>query len=283
MGSARALLRDGVVFASGAALVLALTASESRRVAASRTRDIPDVAAGRSWGQHAPRRAEEAKGAAKASHGAPVGLRPNVATDFNAEIDTPRAAESAYVDALASVIGNVELGERVFVAPLASVRGDEGQPIHVGAHSNVQDGVVIHGLETEHAGAARPENAYEVGGQAWSVYVGERVSLAHQSQVHGPAWVEDDVFVGMQALVFRAHVGRGCVIEPGAKVIGVSIPAGRYVPAGAVIATQVAADALPEITFSYGLKDLNQGVVHVNTSLADGYSGREAPASHPQE
>ncbi len=282
MGSARALLRDGVVFASGAALAFLLGASESRSVDAEQVLGVPDVAAGRSWGQHAPKRKDAAK-ESRAEHPERGGVRANVATDFNAEVDTPRVAGTAYVDRLASVIGNVELGERVFVAPLASVRGDEGQPIHVGAHSNVQDGVVIHGLETEHAGAPNAQNTYEVDGQAWSVYVGERVSLAHQSQVHGPAWVEDDAFVGMQALVFKARVGKGCVIEPAAKVIGVNIPPGRYVPAGAVIATQAAADALPEITFSYGLKDLNEGVVHVNTSLADAYSGREAPAAAAHE
>lgn len=35
------------------------------------------------------------------------------------------------------------------VSPCASVRGDEGQPPFRGDDSNVQDGVVIHTLETE--------------------------------------------------------------------------------------------------------------------------------------
>lgn len=136
----------------------------------------------------------------------------------------------------------VALGAEVFVAPFASIRGDEGQP-------------------------------------------GRRVSLAHQSQVHGPARIDDDVFVGMQALVFKAWIGRGSVVEPGAKVVGVTVAPGRYVPAGMVLTDQAAADRLPLITETYAFRDLNEAVVHVNTSFAKGYSAAavrdSAPAAAP--
>jgi len=46
------------------------------------------------------------------------------------------------------------------------------------------------------------------------------------------------------------------------------------VPARNHLKEQAKADALPEITDSYPLKDLKQGVVHVNTSLAEGYKKR---------
>ena len=98
--------------------------------------------------------------------------------------------------------------------------------------------------------------------------------MAHQSHVHGPAYIEDDVFVGMQSMVFMSHIGRGTVIEPGAKVMGVSIPPGRYVKIGSIVADQKTADDLPKITESYPFRNINKAVVHVNTSLADGYSGR---------
>ncbi len=205
--------------------------------------------------------------------------RPNVPADFNPDIETPSIEASAYLDPMASVIGHVEIGRRVFLAPFASVRGDEGQPIHIGHESNVQDGVVIHALETVADGKPLPQNTYEVQGKRYAVYVGDRVSLAHQSQVHGPAWVEDDSFIGMQALVFKAHVGKGCVVEPGAKIIGVTIPPGRYVKAGSVIGDQNTADQLPAITESYAFRTINKAVVHVNTSLADGYSGRASHAA----
>ena len=133
---------------------------------------------------------------------------------------------------------------------------------------------MLHALETFADGQAKNENTYLVEGKRYGVYVGNRVSLAHQSQVHGPAWVEDDVFVGMKALVFKAHIGKGSVIEPAANVIGVTVAPGRYVPAGMTVTTQQAADALPAITPDYRFARLNAAVVHVNTRLADGYAGR---------
>jgi carbonic anhydrase/acetyltransferase-like protein (isoleucine patch superfamily) len=101
--------------------------------------------------------------------------------------------------------------------------------------------------------------------------VGNRVSLAHQAQIHGPAVVLDDTFVGMQSLVFKSFVGRHCVIEPGAILMGVRVAEGRYCPAGSVVGTQEAADALPVITADYPMRELNRGVVHVNKALAKGY------------
>ena len=206
-------------------------------------------------------------------------IGPNVLTSFNPDVNKPVIAKSAFVHQIGSVIGDVTLGERVYVAPTASVRGDEGQGLFIGNETNIQDSVVIHGLETIEGGKPVEKNQVEYNGKKYSVYIGNRVSLAHQSQVHGPALVEDDTFIGMQALVFKASVGKGVVIEPGAKVIGVKVPAGRYVPTGMVLTKQADADALSEITESYPFRELNKAVVHVNTQLADGYNGKK-PAAH---
>ncbi len=195
----------------------------------------------------------------------------NVLTDFSAKVWEPGIDPSAYIHPLAAVIGHVYIGKNVMVSPTACVRGDEGQPLHVGDNSNVQDGVVIHALETEMNGKPIDKNLFEVNGKKYAVYVGNRVSLAHQVQIHGPAAVLDDTFVGMKVLVFRSFVGSGCVIEPGVILMGVKVPDGRYVPVGSVISTQEQADNLPRITESYAMKDLNKGVVHVNTHLAKGY------------
>jgi carbonic anhydrase/acetyltransferase-like protein (isoleucine patch superfamily) len=110
-----------------------------------------------------------------------------------------------------------------------------------------------------------------VDGKPYSVYIGDRVSLAHQSQVHGPAKVGNDTFVGMQALVFRAELGNRVVVEPGAKIIGVKIASGRYVPALSVVTTQDVADSLPLITDRYPYRNLNEGVVRVNVQLAEAH------------
>jgi carbonic anhydrase/acetyltransferase-like protein (isoleucine patch superfamily) len=198
-------------------------------------------------------------------------IEKNVITDFSSKVSEPVIGEGTFVHPLAAVIGNVILGKNIMVAPTACVRGDEGQPLHVGDDSNVQDGVVIHALETELDGKPVEKNMMEVEGKKYAVYVGNRVSLAHQVQIHGPAVVMDDSFVGMKVLVFKSFVGKNCVIEPGVILMGVKIADGRYVPAGSVIKTQAEADSLPMITADYPLKDMNKGVLHVNKALAKGY------------
>ena len=186
----------------------------------------------------------------------------NPVTTFVPKSYQPQIAKNSVVQPNASVLGAVILSEGVLVSPFASIRGDEGTPIFIGKNSNVQDGVVIHGLEHE---------LVNKDGLGYSVYIGENVSLAHQAQVHGPAKVGDNTFVGMQGFVFKSEVGDNVVIEPCAKVIGVKIPSGRYVPAGEIIKTQEQADKLPEITADYKFKNLNKNVVEVNKQLNNGY------------
>jgi carbonic anhydrase/acetyltransferase-like protein (isoleucine patch superfamily) len=195
-------------------------------------------------------------------------VAPNVKTTFNPD-DVPVIAKTARIHPLASVTGSVVIGEHIFVAPGASVRGDEGEHIFIGDDSNVQDGVVVHGLETFEGGHELIENEVEIEGEKYSVYIGKRVSLAHQSQVHGPARVGDDTFVGMQSFVFRTELGDHVVVEPGAKLIGVKVAAGRYVPALSLVTKQEQADALPLITEGYAYRKPNDGVVRVNVQLAD--------------
>ena len=198
-------------------------------------------------------------------------IEKNILADFCTNVSEPLVDPTTYVHPLASVIGNVILGKGIMVSPMASIRGDEGQSLYIGDYSNVQDGVVIHALETELDGKPIEKNLYEVNGKKYAVYVGNHVSLAHQVQIHGPAVVMDDTFVGMKSLVFKSFVGKRCVIEPGVILMGVTVPDARYVPAGSVIREQEQAHQLPVITDDYPLKNMNRGVLHVNTALARGY------------
>ncbi len=72
----------------------------------------------------------------------------NPVTPWNHEPIYPVIDPTAYIHPQASVIGDGIIGANVMVSPMASVRGDERMPIFIGKDSNVQDGVVIHGLET---------------------------------------------------------------------------------------------------------------------------------------
>ncbi len=221
------------------------------------------------WGQHTP-----TPGAAAAAE--PV--RAGATLRLDRPGPEPRLETDVWIDPAARVIGNVLLGERSFVGAGATLRGDAHRAVHLGRWSNVQEGAVIHAGAPEAPGDTPAPAGRTVDGEAWAVWVGERASIAPQAQVHGPAWLEDEVFVGMQALVYRARIGPGSVIEPGAKVIGVQVPAGRYVAAGSVVSTQSAADALPPITFSYGLRDLNAQTVRAHVALVESLHGRPPAA-----
>lgn len=198
-----------------------------------------------------------------------IGINP--VTTFTPQSYKPQIDKNSFVQSNASVIGAVILSEGVLVSPFVSIRGDEGTPIYIGKNSNVQDGVVIHGLEKQFVKSKEME---------YSVYIGENVSLAHQSQVHGPAKIGDNTFIGMQSFVFKSEIGDNVVIEPCARVIGVKIASGRYIPAGEVIKTQEQADKLPVITPDYAMKNLNNEVVHINEELNKGYSA--LPQAYPR-
>ncbi len=214
----------------------------------------------------------------------------NVLTDFNKEADFPNIDPSAYVSPEATVIGHVMIGKRVYLAPHSFVRGDEGQPLHIGDESNIQDSAGVHALETEELHSGHWEQLegrrFSANGKrlsamesndrtGYAVYIGKRVSIAHQSLVHGPAYVGDDTFIGMQSQIFNAKVGKNVAIGVKSLITnGVSIPDDRYVPPGSVITTQAQADALPSRVGS-PYENTNKAVVHVNTSLADGYNGKE--------
>ncbi len=192
----------------------------------------------------------------------PKNIMPNPQTSFTPQKRMPNIMPNTAIHPQASVIGQVIISPDVNVAPFASIRGDEGTPIYIGRGTNVQDGVVIHGLKH---GRVTHDN------REFSVYIGENTSLAHQAQVHGPAKIGNNVFAGMQSFVYKSEIGDNVVIEPTAKVIGVKVAPNRYVPAGEVIKTQEQADKLPVIDENYANKHMNEEVVEVNKELAHSY------------
>jgi len=193
------------------------------------------------------------------------------------QAETPRLGEGAYIHPRAFVCGDVTVGREVFVAPFASIRADEGSPFWIGDFSNVQDAVVLHALETvREDGTPLAEHLMEVGGRLYSIYIGQEVSLAHQAHVHGPSVIRDQTFVGMQAFVCKSRIGTRCVLEPGCRVMGVTVPNERFIPMGAVVRDQADADALPRITEDYPFCRFNEDVVRVNRELARAYASRDS-------
>lgn len=173
----------------------------------------------------------------------------------------PKIAESSYVSSTAAVIGDVKIGEKVYIAPAVSIRGDEGTPICIGDETNVQDGVIMHALLHKYV---------EVEGRKYAIYVGEKVCCAHGAIIHGPCVVDDNSFIGFNAVIFQGEVGKGCAVLHNAVVTGgAKIPDRRMVPVGHVVDTQEKADALPPITDD--LRKLKEEVVEVNLEFAEGY------------
>ena len=210
-------------------------------------------------------------------------IHSNIKTDFNTNISFPEIQETAFIHPFAVVIGNCYIGKLVLVAPTAVCRGDEGTPIHVSDFSNMQDGVILHGLITTDKEKALDGRRFSEAGdrlmgnssqfvEGYSVFVGTNTSLAHDSMVHGPAWVGNNTFVGMKSIIFDAKVGNNVAIGISSTISnGVSIPDNKFVPLGSVILDQEEADALPpRIGSSY--ENINPTVVELNEHLAEGYN-----------
>ena len=213
-------------------------------------------------------------------------IHSNVFTDFNENVTSPQIDQEAFIHPFAVVIGNCFVGRMVFVAPTAVCRGDEGTPIQIGDFSNMQDGVVLHGLETSQEGKFVDNRRFSVDGDrllannsgykdGFSVFVGDRTSLAHDSLVHGPAWIGNDTFVGMKSLIFNAKVGNNVAIGVSSTITGeIEIPDNKFVPPGSVLTTQEQENELPE-RFGSSYENINEAVIHVNEELANKYNEKD--------
>ncbi|MFT0813604.1 ribulose bisphosphate carboxylase small subunit [Synechococcus sp. OH20] len=186
-------------------------------------------------------------------------------TPWSRRLAEPQIDPTAYVHSFSNLIGDVRVEAEVLIAPGTSIRADEGSPFHIGARSNIQDGVVIHGLEQ---GRVIGED-----GQPYSVWIGRNTSIAHMALIHGPAYVGNDCFIGFRSTVFNARVGDGCIIMLHCLIQDVEIPPGKYVPSGSIITTQAEADRLPDVQDSDA--KFAQHVIGINQALREGYQCSE--------
>jgi carbonic anhydrase/acetyltransferase-like protein (isoleucine patch superfamily) len=182
-------------------------------------------------------------------------LKANPKTSWCHNECMPTIAATAYVDESAMVIGDVRIGEEVYVGPCVSLRADEANPIIIGDRCNIQDGVLFHGL------------------MGSSIVLGKNISIAHGAVIHGPLKVGDESFVGFNSVVHASALGKKCFVGHAAAVIGVSLADGRFVPHGAVVDTQEKADLLGDVPEA--LRHFNDEVVEVNCEFAKGYGIRK--------
>ncbi len=189
-------------------------------------------------------------------------------TPWSGDLAEPQVDETAYVHSFSRVIGDVYVGAKVMVAPGTSIRADEGTPFYIGESTNIQDGVVIHGLEQGRV--VGDDN------QEYSVWIGKNTCITHMALIHGPAYVGDDCFIGFRSTVFNAKVNAGCIVMMHALIQDVEIPPGKYVPSGTVITNQQQADRLPNVTEAD--RKFAHHVVEINEALGAGYRCAEEEA-----
>ena len=169
----------------------------------------------------------------------------------------PTVSEKAFIDSTAIICGNVIIEDNVFVGPYAVIRADEVdntgsmQPIIIKKDSNIQDGVVIHSK----SGAA--------------VTIGTRTSIAHRSIIHGPCHIGDDVFIGFNTVVFRAHIGDGCVVRHNCVIDGIDLPNEYHVPPMINMGPGFDLCSIAKVPPEYA--SFSESVISANHTLVEGY------------
>ncbi|MEW5770909.1 MAG: carbonate dehydratase [Pseudomonadota bacterium] len=171
--------------------------------------------------------------------------------------DVPVVHETAFVDPTAIICGKVIVGENVFIGPYAVIRADElnaegeMEPIVIGSHSNIQDGVVIHS---------------KAGGR---VNVGRYTSIAHRSIVHGPCDVGDNVFIGFNSVLFNCTIGEGSVVRHNSVVEGCRVPPGFHIPSTTNIHSDEELARIKPVSADQA--SFSESVAQANHELVKGY------------
>jgi len=126
--------------------------------------------------------------------------------------DTRRpAVTNAWLAPNATLVGQVSVGAESSVWYGAVLRGDHDS-ISMLEQSNLQDGCVVH---------TDPGSP---------VHIGRRVTIGHRAVIHG-CWIDDDVLIGMGAVVMNGtRIGSGSLIAAGTVLLeNTEIPPGSLV------------------------------------------------------
>lgn len=123
----------------------------------------------------------------------------------------PKIAKSAYIDAQACIIGDVEIGENSSIWPMAVVRGDVNF-IKIGASTNIQDGSILHVTHKGEYGKGAP------------LLIGDFVTVGHGAILHA-CRIANNCLIGMGATIMDncdiedyAIIAAGAVLPPNKKV-----------------------------------------------------------------
>jgi carbon dioxide concentrating mechanism protein CcmM len=179
------------------------------------------------------------------------------------------AVNSSFVSPLVELFGDVQIGQKVFVAGNTVVRADPETRICIGSETNLQDNILF--LAAHNA----PAPATECGETSSSTE--ERVSIAHQAIIKN-SHIGNFTFVGFHANLNNVVLEEGAFVLHGAKLANVTIGRDRIVPIGAVITTQADADTLPLKTDAN--TEFQNEVLEVNEEFAEHYGDLYSSAGY---
>ncbi len=116
-----------------------------------------------------------------------------------------------YIAHNATVIGDVELGDKASVWFNAVIRADVDK-ITIGAETNIQDGSVLH------CDSGTP------------LHIGKGVTVGHKAMLHG-CTIGDHCLIGINAVILNgAKIGNNCLI--GASTL---VPENMEIPDGSMV------------------------------------------------
>ncbi|MBV8172407.1 MAG: gamma carbonic anhydrase family protein [Candidatus Eremiobacteraeota bacterium] len=172
---------------------------------------------------------------------------------------TPRIRKGAFIAPTAALIGDVEIGDGASVWFGAVLRGDEAA-IRIGAHTSVQDNVVIHVYEGH------------------DTVIEDHVTIGHGAILEA-CHVGSYALIGMNAVVLdRAKVGARALIAAGSVVLedqeippdtlaaGAPAKVKKKIEGSASKWLEISSDAYQRLTRDYRA----QGVGIVDEELVEG-------------
>lgn len=111
----------------------------------------------------------------------------------------PKIGKNNFISETASIIGDVETKENVSIWFSAVLRGDMSK-ITIGANSNVQDNVTVHG------------------DKPFPVVVGNNVTIGHNCVIHG-CEIGDNSIIGMGTILLNgSKIPKNCIVGAGSLV-----------------------------------------------------------------
>ena len=193
------------------------------------------------------------------------GVRPNPVGDW------PTIDSTSFVDPSAQIMGNVHIGPGVYIGPQTVIRADEinddgqVQPVIIDQDAFIQDGVIIH---------ARSGSMVRIGSNA---------NIAHGVIIHGPCEIGRGCFVALRAALYNSVLEDEVWVGIGAIIMRATVPFQTMIPAGAMVSS--GSDIHQFRLANHSEHEYRASVIEASSKLRDGYIElyKDGPPQRPGE